>query len=481
MKESVAASRVFSFLSLQCYFLGLFMTLALSDLLPRASQVNMLLLILFNFAGCIVGMVLCPVFFNEKKTGKNLALGIVFIMVVAIVRSCIWQQGVDVWLHSAPLRSVVGTITGIQNVMSYGFFYLTWLRGPHTRRSENRTGLFCPVVFSLAYLVPIVARHFTAALLAAAEPQLAVVVFFNIVRLSMVCQGIVSLLCWIFLNRTSARDADPADITAGITLCNTAAKTDLSMILRIIGLSAVFSILNAAMEMRLFGFVNYSSGGYRPFIPAFIVASPLLAFLAGRSIRRFIRWFLPPAIVLFILLPCLPLLEGYPLFNLIMSTLIAVFHFTTLVVFSMAVVEHYAGGFWFYGVVSATYLTNGFSFFGPLVGSFINRSTEFTVLYIAVSAAVFFFLSIGIFFPKTPQRSAVPQAEQNLDAAFRKRNLTEREADIARLIVEKGFGNKDISEKLFISEKTVEKYATNIYRRFNVKSRTEFVSLFVGK
>jgi len=52
--------------------------------------------------------------------------------------------------------------------------------------------------------------------------------------------------------------------------------------------------------------------------------------------------------------------------------------------------------------------------------------------------------------------------------------LTEREVSIIKLIME-GLSNRRIAEKIFISEGTVKNYASEIYRKFNVKNRTELL------
>lgn len=48
--------------------------------------------------------------------------------------------------------------------------------------------------------------------------------------------------------------------------------------------------------------------------------------------------------------------------------------------------------------------------------------------------------------------------------------LTEREVDVL-FYISKGFSNKEIGEKLFISEKTVKNYATNLFRKLDVNDR----------
>ena len=50
--------------------------------------------------------------------------------------------------------------------------------------------------------------------------------------------------------------------------------------------------------------------------------------------------------------------------------------------------------------------------------------------------------------------------------------LTIRETDILNLLVN-GFKNKEISEKLFISENTVKSHIRNIYNKAEVKNRIE--------
>jgi len=99
----------------------------------------------------------------------------------------------------------------------------------------------------------------------------------------------------------------------------------------------------------------------------------LCAYIAGRfSINRFLRWFLPPAIVLFILLPCLVLFEEYPGFIFFMSTLVSVFRFSFWIIFTVAVVECYASprtgeGFWFFGLASVFCFSGVLSFLGPVI------------------------------------------------------------------------------------------------------------------
>ncbi|WP_342526779.1 response regulator transcription factor [Chryseomicrobium sp. FSL W7-1435] len=52
--------------------------------------------------------------------------------------------------------------------------------------------------------------------------------------------------------------------------------------------------------------------------------------------------------------------------------------------------------------------------------------------------------------------------------------LTERERDVLICLVE-GLTNKEIGERLFVSEKTVKIHVSNIFKKLNVKSRSQVV------
>lgn len=58
--------------------------------------------------------------------------------------------------------------------------------------------------------------------------------------------------------------------------------------------------------------------------------------------------------------------------------------------------------------------------------------------------------------------------------------LSKRELEILPLIA-KGYGNKDIAEKLFVSVKTVEAHKTHIMNKLNLKSKPELVEYALNK
>jgi DNA-binding NarL/FixJ family response regulator len=57
-------------------------------------------------------------------------------------------------------------------------------------------------------------------------------------------------------------------------------------------------------------------------------------------------------------------------------------------------------------------------------------------------------------------------------------NLTEREMDVLSLVAE-GLSNKEISEKLFLSDGTVRNYVTNLLEKLNLRDRTQLAIFYL--
>lgn len=70
------------------------------------------------------------------------------------------------------------------------------------------------------------------------------------------------------------------------------------------------------------------------------------------------------------------------------------------------------------------------------------------------------------------------QSETNSNDLFK--ILSQRELEILPLIA-KGYGNKDIAEKLFVSVKTIEAHKARIMDKLNLKSRPELVEYAMKK
>ncbi|MFN6409661.1 MAG: response regulator transcription factor, partial [Bacteroidota bacterium] len=67
-------------------------------------------------------------------------------------------------------------------------------------------------------------------------------------------------------------------------------------------------------------------------------------------------------------------------------------------------------------------------------------------------------------------------SEQQTDPAYRINQLTKRELEIVNLIKD-GNSSKEISEKLFISKRTVEVHRYNIFRKLEVNNITSLIKI----
>jgi DNA-binding CsgD family transcriptional regulator len=247
------------------------------------------------------------------------------------------------------------------------------------------------------------------------------------------------------------------------------------------------------MEWRLTPLGSFSDLAYQPYVFVVVAALVLCGFLAGRSIMVFVRRFLPLALGLFIILPCLVLFdaEKHSGFFLFMSILVTIFSNIIWVVFSAALIELYAGKFWHYGLAAAIYFINIFLYISPPLARMIPDGTEYVVLTSGIAAAAFLLLSFRWFIvPKKspPDHSRVVgltadshTSAKDLDATFRELGFSNRETEIATVLVREGLPTKEIAVRLNISVSTTNNHIASIYRKFGVKKRTEFMAMLLAE
>jgi two-component system, NarL family, response regulator LiaR len=73
-----------------------------------------------------------------------------------------------------------------------------------------------------------------------------------------------------------------------------------------------------------------------------------------------------------------------------------------------------------------------------------------------------------------PVAQTIGRAEKRLDSAVEEKGLTERELAVL-LALAQGQSNREIARTLWLAEQTVKFHLTNIYRKLDVRSRTEAV------
>jgi len=476
-------TRLASSLALFGILLCMHVTFTLAHFLSSNSINTMYAVYIFYFAGIAVGVVLCPMFL-PVPTGKQkpLFMSIVFIAFLVIFEFIMRSLGFLTWLSSAAVRGIMAFPEGILTTACYGLFYITWLRRPAAVHRVNRTGRFCSLIFSVILLCSVLARYYSVPLLetgmALEEPIYGALVVFNFIKWCIPILVGICAVASLILIRVSANISAPSNTNIP------AVKTDLPIILRLIGLASVFTILNALLDMRALPL--YSEKAI--YHPNYLIVSALvilLCFFAGRSTSNFIRRFTFPAVIVFILISCLPLFENYPQIDMIMSTLLSIGHYTAWVVFTTAIVEWYSGGFWFYGASTVIFSTVAFAFLAPVIDPFVPDSAEYRVLYTAIAAVLFLLLAFRwLIFPKMLVKQQTPFFASafettNLDDIFKRHELSKREIEVANLLVKEGLGRTEIGERLCITPGTVKIHISRIYQKFDVINRGEFMALFI--
>jgi DNA-binding CsgD family transcriptional regulator len=413
----------------------------------------------------------------------------VFITLVVLPNIVIRSLGPQFWLNSIPARIIMALDSGLFVPLTFGLFYIALFAG-REQAGENRAGPFGSFLFVLGWTFALAARLFTRPLLEraglAADPAQGMSAVFALMKYLAAAIGFCAALCAALLRREAR--LPPPDARSGLN-----PQTDWPYILRLWGMFSCFTGLNSLMELRLFPFLTVRASEYRPLIIVAILTIPGISLLVGRRPDRYFRSFLLASIPVFITIPCVLFFGDFPRFSLVLSTLIFVFQYTAQALYTTAVVEHYRGRFWIYGCAASVHFTGVFSFLGPILGGFTPTHPGILIFTASVFSACFVLLTIKALFPKTPpaRKSGAEAAlspgqersiqERPIAEIFREHGLTGREMEVAQLMVAEGLDNAAISVRICRSAATVAFHATNIYRKFKVNGRLEFMALFVRR
>jgi DNA-binding CsgD family transcriptional regulator len=214
----------------------------------------------------------------------------------------------------------------------------------------------------------------------------------------------------------------------------------------------------------------------------------VFGFLASVRWRRFLKEYIRLSAFLFVLSPCLLLLSRSQTLFLILHTLNLTIILMMIVIFPFAIIDLYwqktRSGYWAYLLAVSIYILNANAL--TLTGPFRALSLEngYAVVLLSLAAVAFYFLSQPLVLPKpnntagTTVPAAAPSmaAMPNITDILREYNLSERETELALLMVQEGLSNKEMGERLFISEDTIKFLLHNIYQKFGVKKRAAFLT-----
>ncbi|MBL85659.1 MAG: helix-turn-helix transcriptional regulator [Winogradskyella sp.] len=100
-----------------------------------------------------------------------------------------------------------------------------------------------------------------------------------------------------------------------------------------------------------------------------------------------------------------------------------------------------------------------------------NISTEVVVSIIALT---FFF--IGIYINKKSLHKSASNSTEVDENKIKELDITTREYEVLQYISD-GLSNKEIGEKLFLSESTIKTHVSNLLVKLNAKRRTQAVQI----
>ncbi len=108
---------------------------------------------------------------------------------------------------------------------------------------------------------------------------------------------------------------------------------------------------------------------------------------------------------------------------------------------------------------------------------------DITINFIPIFYAMFFILLLDVFKKEEQTRGEKEEIlvqprkrQEDLTALFVSLNLSKREKAVALELLQ-NLSNKEIGDKLFISENTVKKHVHHIFVKAEVNNRTEFIQL----
>ena len=98
-------------------------------------------------------------------------------------------------------------------------------------------------------------------------------------------------------------------------------------------------------------------------------------------------------------------------------------------------------------------------------------SVEF---YITIIAVFFTFFGVWIGLKLTRKHLVAESSQTKYLSSPKKFDLSKREYEVLRLI-NQGFSNQEIAEKLFVSISTVKTHTSNLFAKLDVKRRTQAI------
>ena len=210
-----------------------------------------------------------------------------------------------------------------------------------------------------------------------------------------------------------------------------------------------------------------------------IIVLPFLGYLADIRWMKFLKLCLPICAALFLLTPSLLLHSESSLLFFILYSFTTLAIFLLYMIFPFIIMSLYkspGGWCWFLAVfvhMMRTSITGQAGFFRSF-----SIGIEFEVIILSLSAIAFYALScksLNLLHDINPVNARLELSSEN---NYKSHNLTDREVQVARLLLQ-GLNNDEIKNRLTLSLSSVKLYIGEIFKKYGVKSRAEFIASFV--
>ncbi len=104
---------------------------------------------------------------------------------------------------------------------------------------------------------------------------------------------------------------------------------------------------------------------------------------------------------------------------------------------------------------------------------YVSGNTNFEII-LAIIAILFLFL--GIYLNKKSLHTTVTSSIEINYKKIEELDISKREYEVL-LAISEGLSNKEIAEKLFVSESTIKTHVSNLLAKLNAKRRTQAVQI----
>ena len=444
----------------------------------------------FNILGTVAGALFLPVLLPLGLLRKNVcpggfkritAVGFLFVPGIAVR-----LFGLQAWLAGPVNVAVMTFSTGILVTLTFGLFI--------TLVVKNRVFWSC---LSIGF------SHFFFNLLKGLENQIPFELFQSIVfYMPVLTNALTGFFTVLFLLSMKGEKMEMSD--GGLPESNGMFSRLKSALLPLLPLAAVIIVLwaNSFTNRLFFPIYNLPFGaGLHPHIILFITAIIILGFIAGRFWQGFLKLSIPLCFALFVFFPSLLFFNGLEPLFLVLYTLNVIAINMIAGVFPFIISDLYwkvpasghnfkglSAGYWAYLLAVSINVFRYISISQRGLFKPFTLDNAYAVVMLSVIAFAFFILSrlsvkaltVDNFedgnlsdsslsvMPETPAGGFTAQSLEGYD-------LSKRETEIAALILH-GKEYREIAKGLFLSELTVKKHVSNIYKKCNVKKRHEFMA-----